>query len=235
MRQVPAYLIIGNGRVSRHMQHYFSLSKISFTVWSRQDSISDLQQKIQHAERILILIRDNAIDEFIQSYLLTSNALRIHFSGSLVTSYAYGAHPLMTFADHFYDIDTYKQIPFIVDSDAPSFTTLLPGLINPHATLNANLKAKYHALCVLSGNFSCLLWQAFFEKIQHELKLPLEFAQHYLTQQNQNILHDYQNALTGPLSRHDHVTIQKNLQALQGSPLHDLYQSFVDYYGRKKI
>lgn len=235
MRQVPAYLIIGNGRVSRHMQHYLSILKIPYTVWSRQDSISALQQKLQHAERILILIRDTAIDEFIQAYLLTSNALRIHFSGSLVTPHAYSAHPLMTFANHFYDIETYKQIPFIVDSDAPSFNTLLPGFINPHATLNANLKAKYHALCVLSGNFSCLLWQAFFEKFQHELKLPLQFAQHYLVQQNQNILDDYQNALTGPLSRRDHVTIQKNLQALQGSPLQDLYRSFVDYYGKEKL
>ncbi len=43
MRQVshflganPSYGIIGNGRISQHIQHYFSLLGITYMLWHRQ-------------------------------------------------------------------------------------------------------------------------------------------------------------------------------------------------------
>ena len=66
----------------------------------------------------------------------------------------------------------------------------------------------------MSGNFSCLLWQKFFASLEHEFNLPPAIAFPYLIQQMNNLLHDPQAALTGPLVRNDKDTIEKNLAAL---------------------
>jgi hypothetical protein len=228
MRQVPQYLLIGNGRVARHFQHYFHNLQIPFSTWHRSESESVLQSKTQSASHILLLISDDAIDDFIKHYLLHfKKACLIHFSGSLITDLAYGAHPLMTFGYELYDDHRYPSIPFVIDADAPDFASLLPGLNNPHARLNKNLKAKYHALCVMSGNFSCLLWQKLFSSLENEFKLPKEMAYVYLQQQTDNLLKNPDLALTGPLARNDKKTIEKNLDALHGDPFQQVYQSFL--------
>jgi predicted short-subunit dehydrogenase-like oxidoreductase (DUF2520 family) len=134
----------------------------------------------------------------------------------------------MTFNTGLYGLDKYQSIPFVVDATAPPFAALLPGLPNPHVTLAPELKAKYHALCVLSGNFSCLLWQKFFAALESEFHLPVSTAHPYLRQQMENLLTDYTTAFTGPLARGDRETIEKNLKALEGDPFQRIYQSFVD-------
>jgi hypothetical protein len=231
MRQVPYYLLIGNGRVAHHIRHYFSLLGISFATWQRGDPEEKLQQSLQHVSHVLLLITDAHIESFIQHHLKNSTALRIHCSGSLVTEHAYGAHPLMTFnKDHLYSLAQYQAIPFIVDDDAPAFEALLPGLPNPHVRLKKSLKPKYHALCVLSGNFSCLLWQKLFSSLEREFHFPADIAYPYLQQQTQNLLRHYPTALTGPLVRSDQATIQKNLTALAGDPFQEIYQAFINCY-----
>jgi hypothetical protein len=127
MRQVPRYLIIGNGRVARHFQHYFSLLNLSFDNWHRSQSIEKLHQSISQATHILILINDQAIDPFCETYLQNTTAYPVHFSGSLVSKHALGAHPLMTFSNEIYALEDYINIPFIIDHDAPEFDQLLPG------------------------------------------------------------------------------------------------------------
>lgn len=227
MRQVPHYLIIGNGRVARHFQHFFSLLSLSFSAWNRRESLDKLQSELTSATHVLLLISDKAIDDFAAQHLATSKALRIHFSGSLVSQHAYGAHPLFSFNQDLYDLHHYQSFPFVIDQDAPPFETLLPGLPNQHVRLHTSLKAKYHALCVLSGNFSCLLWQKLFSSFEHELQLPPTIAHAYLQQQMRNLLMNPQTALTGPLVRNDTDTIQKNLAALTEDPFQSVYQSFV--------
>ena len=37
MRQVPRYLIIGNGRMAQYICHYFSALNLSFHQWSRKN------------------------------------------------------------------------------------------------------------------------------------------------------------------------------------------------------
>lgn len=230
MRQVPHYLIIGNGRVARHFCHYFSLLNISCTQWYRPEPVVRLQELSQAATHILILISDQAIEPLITAHLQDVTAVKIHFSGALVTPLAYGAHPLMTFNTALYTIDKYQSISFIVDATALGFETLLPGLPNPHVCLAPELKAKYHAMCVLSGNFSCLLWQKFFDTLTSEFGFPPETGQAYLRQQMENLLTDPSSAFTGPLARGDQVTIEKNLAALEGDPFKRIYQSFVELY-----
>ncbi|EKD71772.1 MAG: hypothetical protein ACD_46C00103G0013, partial [uncultured bacterium] len=129
---------------------------------------------------------------------------------------------------------TYQSIPFILDHDAPSFSELLPGLPNSHVRLHKSLKAKYHALCVMSGNFSCLLWQKLFSDFEKELKLPREVAYPYLQQQMHNLIDNPTQALTGPLIRGDTKTIEKNLSALEGDPFKQVYESFIACYQQMK-
>lgn len=234
MRQVPHYLLLGNGRVAQHFQHYFSLLNFSFTSWHRKQPIEILHNTLNHASHILLLISDDSIESFIQQYLKKTSAKLIHFSGSLVTPYATGAHPLMSFSKNLYDLAHYQSIPFIVDHDAAPFETLLPGLSNSHFRMHTSMKAKYHALCVLSGNFSCLLWQKLFRSLEKEFHIPAKVAFPYLKQQTHNLIADYNNALTGPLVRNDKITLKKNQRALQQDVFHSLFQQFVNCYQKLK-
>jgi predicted short-subunit dehydrogenase-like oxidoreductase (DUF2520 family) len=230
MRQVPHYLIIGNGRVSKHFQHYFALRDTHYTVWHRQQSEHELHHALLHATHILVLISDQAIDPFIQTHLSQVKQPIMHCSGSLVTQQAYGVHPLMTFAPTLYHLERYQAISFVIDHDAPDFSILFPTLSNPHVRLLTSLKSKYHALCVLSGNFSCLLWQKLFSTLEKDFQIPAEMAHLYLSQQTENLLADAATALTGPLVRRDHQTIRKNLQALENDPFQAVYESFINCY-----
>lgn len=193
-----------------------------------------LRAKAAAATHILILIRDDAIADFAQFHLSGFDALKIHFSGALVAAGIYGAHPLMTFGPDLYTRDKYQSIPFIIEDDAPDFAALLPGLPNTHARIKKSDKAKYHALCAMAGNFSCLLWQKLMHSFAAEFSLPPEVAQAYLRQQTDNLIADYTTALTGPLARGDSATVQKHLVALKGDPFHDVYQSFIAAYGASK-
>jgi predicted short-subunit dehydrogenase-like oxidoreductase (DUF2520 family) len=156
--------------------------------------------------------------------------IKIHFSGSLVTRKAYGAHPLMTFGPELYTLEKYLAIPFVVDEKAPLFSDLLPGLHNPNVRLSEKQKAKYHALCVMAGNFSCILWQKLFTGLGQEFGIPPHTADMYLRQQTENLLTNYQGALTGPLARGDEATIARNIRALDGDPFKKIYEAFVEAY-----
>jgi predicted short-subunit dehydrogenase-like oxidoreductase (DUF2520 family) len=217
MRQVPHYLIIGNGRVARHFQFYFSNLNLSYSSWHRSEPDSKLQEQINHASHI-------------SSKLKNRPQLLIHFSGSLITNAAYGTHPLMTFSESLYPKNQYQTIPFIIDQDAPPFEEIFPGLTNPHFRLSKELKAKYHALCVLSGNFSCMLWQKLIATFENEFNFDPEIAHPYLIQQTQNILNNYKTALSGPLTRNDFHTIKNNLASLDSDPFQNVYKSFVECY-----
>jgi hypothetical protein len=64
MRQVPNYLLIGNGRVARHFQHYFSLLQLPYQTWHRHEPDTKLTQQLESATHVLLLISDRAIAAF---------------------------------------------------------------------------------------------------------------------------------------------------------------------------
>ena len=230
VRQVPTYLIIGNGRVARHFRHYLSSLSIPYQSWDRSQDPALLQPLARATSHILILVGDAAIEGVALE--LKTRACKIHFSGSLTTPQAYGAHPLMTFGPELYAPEKYREISFIVDESAPE--DILPGLPNTQIRLAPDKKAKYHALCVMAGNFSCLLWQKLFADFKDEMHIDPQAAHPYLRQQMENLMRDYKTALTGPLARGDGATITRNLQALDGDAFRRVYQSFVEAYKEKK-
>ncbi|NKB47180.1 MAG: DUF2520 domain-containing protein [Legionellales bacterium] len=229
MRQVPHYLLIGRGRLARHLGHYFDLLALSYDQWHRQ-SPTPLAEVVTNASHVLLLISDHAIDAFIADHPILQTKQLIHCSGSHLSDTAVGIHPLMSFGASLYDLAMYQRIPFILEQDQQDFAILLPGLPNPHFVIPRAKKAYYHSLCVMANNFTTLLWQKFFYALEHELQIPAHYVTDYLQQTFNNLASDPRHALTGPLVRGDQSTIDQNLTALQSDPFHDVYEAFVRAY-----
>lgn len=228
------YLIIGSGRVARHFSHYFSLLGLPYLAWDRSQPVSTLHQHLAIATHVLLLISDGSIESFAEAHLQTHQGMHVHFSGSLISEKVIGAHPLQTFNNDLYELGDYQSISFVIDEDAPIFSELLPDLSNQHVRLAKKDKEKYHALCSMSGNFSCMLWQKLFTSLENEFHIPKEIAFPYLQRQMQNLLADADTALTGPLIRGDKQTVNKHLHALENDVYKDIYASFVASYENVK-
>ncbi|CAM4389412.1 MAG: hypothetical protein LEGION0398_MBIBDBAK_01148 [Legionellaceae bacterium] len=234
MQQVP-YGIIGAGPMAQHFTYYLSLVNINCIQWSRSQPYHELQELIQRSDRILLLISDKAIIPFIENNLSLTKKNLIHFSGCLHTPLAIGIHPLFTFGPDFYGLETYQKIPFILEDKTNTFNQLLPGLVNPYYSISIDQKPLYHSLCVLSGNFTILLWQKFFKELEETLHIPASAGLGYMQQIFHNLMQDSNSALTGPLARNDEITIKANIDALESDPYQSVYQAFVNaFYGEKK-
>jgi 2-dehydropantoate 2-reductase len=228
----PKYLLIGSGRLGTHLRHYFELLGLSVTTWSRHLSKDELIGKAAGASHILCLINDGAIAGFLTEHRpLFSGRTVLHCSGALATPLAPSAHPLMTFtAGRFYDRADYESIPFILEQGRGTMAELLPGLPNPHFTIPAEAKILYHALCVMSGNFTVQLWQKAFAGFA-ELGLPREVLLPYLRRICENLATDPELALTGPLARGDRETVIKHLAALEGDEYAPVYRALAGAKG----
>jgi predicted short-subunit dehydrogenase-like oxidoreductase (DUF2520 family) len=239
MRQVPKelitrYVIIGNGRMAKHMRFYFDSLDISYQTWIRsQQSEEDLADILTDATHVLLLISDDTIDSFIEhcSTLVQNTKFKwIHFSGCLNSKYAFGAHPLMTFSHHLYPAREYQKIPFTIEAGDWSFADLLPGLPNPHYVISKSQKAYYHALCVMANNFSTLLWQHFFTEMQTQFAFKKTDLLPFLQQTFSNIEENPETALTGPISRRDKIALAKDLAALKEDKHFAIFAAFVKAY-----
>jgi predicted short-subunit dehydrogenase-like oxidoreductase (DUF2520 family) len=228
------YGILGDGRAARHTATYFSALGIPYLPWSREtakrDTSLSLRTVAEACDVLLVLLSDRAIEPFIQTHPELAGKTLIHFSGSLVTPLAYGMHPLMTFAAQTYPTETYEKMAFVCDDNAPAFHIIFPHLANRHFKVKPEKKALYHALCVMSGNFTTLLWQNLFSRFEDDLDLPRDIAEPYLERIAQNLLEAPERALTGPIARADLETIQRNLASLENDPFQKIYQAFVDAF-----
>ncbi|MBS0288436.1 MAG: DUF2520 domain-containing protein [Proteobacteria bacterium] len=235
MRQVPipflSYLIIGDGRMAKHFCHYLNLLNLPFFQWARNKHPHEtLLKQCALASHILILISDTQIASIAKQIPQQENQIILHFSGNLTLDSIYSAHPLGTFSHTLYTLEEYLALPFILESHGPPLCSLLPGLTNDAYFIPKALKSYYHALCVLSANFTCILWKKFFHELHNTLNLPPTIGLPYLTQTLQNIQKNPNGALTGPLARNDQQTIQGNLTALKNDPFFDIYNAFVNLF-----
>jgi len=238
------YAIIGGGRLARHFSEYFRLLEIPHTRWTRDprsefnsSAIADAKRRlhsaVREADRVLLLVADSSIVEVLRQYPFLHEKQLIHCSGSLSIPGVAGAHPLMTFSGQLYPLETYQRVPFVLEAGS-SFNHLFPGLPNPHFVISAADKSRYHAMCVMAGNFSQLLWKGIAERFDRDLGLPATILHPYLRQLAENFISAPQSALTGPLTRGDTQTIERNLNALAGDPLQGLYAAFIEFHERDK-
>ena len=236
---MPHYALLGGGRLARHMHHYLSLLKLPVSGWARDpmsklnshaidDSGTRLRATIEPASHVLLLVSDSAIPEVVSHYPFLCEKTLLHCAGAFSFPGIAGAHPLMTFSDTLYEPERYWQMPFIVERGY-RFGELLPGLPNPHFEIAPEHKARYHALCVMAGNFSQVLWQAVAERFEG-MGLRAVALQPYLRQVTENFIAAGGSALTGPLSRGDSATIERDFNALAGDRLQNLFRGFLEFH-----
>lgn len=238
------YAILGGGRLARHLRHYFSLLQQPCSGWAREplsplnshtepDVTDRLRATVAPATHVLLLVSDHAIEPLLIRYPFLREKTLIHCAGALSLPGIAGAHPLMSFAGDLYSLEQYRRIPFTLEHGY-CFSDLFPALPNPCHTIDPADKAKYHALCVMAGNFPQILWHAVAQRLAG-LGLPAESLAPYLEQVVCNFNAAPSSALTGPLSRGDQNTMRLNLAALENDSLQDLYRAFCNFYPHRDI
>lgn len=230
------YLIVGNGRVATHFAGYLKMLDVPYLCYARDMGVETLQSFLEEASHVLLLIKDGAIDEFIVSHLVPylETKVVLHFSGFLVSPYIASAHPLMTFNQSAYSLETYQSILFVCEQGRANFTDLLPRLPNKCHYIAARDKPYYHAMCVMANNFTTILWQNFARQMEDKFGIEFGRITLFLEQTNRNIAQDVATALTGPLVRGDKGVIKAHLGALEGDPLQELYAAFYEFYQKIK-
>lgn len=232
MRQIPRYLIIGSGRLAQHISHYLYLNNLKFSNWFRsKHNFNQLKKFVESNDIIILAISDDAIENFINQNPIITNKILIHCSGCLSFENAIGIHPLMSFGNELYDYNTYKNISFIIDFKLDDFREMFPVFKNQVYVISRDKKAYYHALCVMSGNFTTILWSKLFKELESKFNIPKEAAFSYLSSIVNNLLLDHKNSLTGPIARGDEKTIKLNLAALKEDNFFSIYQAFVKVFG----
>ncbi len=218
-------LFIGNGKLSKHFQFLFGQLNLPYRVWSHKDSFNELQSIAQGCECVFILLKDSMIEPLYKQNLKSLNMKCYHFSGSLIVAGVFDFHPLMTFGENTYELDQYLKIPFITSCE----TETLPFLPNRIIRIKPEQKSLYHAMCVLSGNFSQMLFTLASNKL-NKLGINNNDIKNYVIQSISNVENNPLQNLTGPIVRKDHQTIQKNISALDNPEHQKLYKTFVEIY-----
>ncbi len=239
MRQVPHFLqfaLLGGGRMARHAAHYLKLLNIPFQQWNRSQDSDALSRCLENSSHVLVLVSDSAIVELtlkakdLLGLAKSGEKTWVHFSGCLTSPHAIGAHPLSSFSDSLFDEAEYRQIPFMIETPYKMAETL-PGLPNPEYSIDPLQKPLYHSLCVLSGNFTTILWAKLFSELTKTFGIPAAAAIPYLRAIFKNLeIHaaaEGKVPLTGPLARGDKATIKANLDALGSDPFATIYKAFV--------
>lgn len=206
--------IIGKGRLARHLCHYLHLLGHPFTAWDRSQ-ISPAEVTLTHCQRVFLAISDDQILPFITQNPWLEKKICLHGSGSLYTPLAHGIHPLMSFTPALYDLETYRSLPFVLESTSPPLSQLLPELPNPSFSVFPEDKPLYHALCVLCGNGTSLLWNKAMTLGEEKFGIHRQSWLPYLKRICENLEHP-SSSLTGPLARGDQQTLKRNHAALEG-------------------
>ncbi|MHB9040576.1 MAG: 2-dehydropantoate 2-reductase PanG, partial [Melioribacteraceae bacterium] len=128
----PKYLIVGNGKLAKHFIYYFSSLNISYSQITRE-SIDAFENESLKTDRILVLINDDQIENFVAQHRkdFLEDKIWIHCSGVLSIEKAESAHPLVSFTEKLFDLEFYKSIPFVVEDGRRNLHELFPELPNP--------------------------------------------------------------------------------------------------------
>ena len=227
------YLMIGGGKLATHLEHYFKHLKLDF-IQVDPRAYDQAEKLALQSKTVLLAISDCAIEAYYNQHLKKYELDVVHFSGALSIKGMQSCHPLMCFTEDLYTLEKYLQIPFICEKGKKSFSEIFPKLSNPHFEIDPEKKALYHALCVMGGNFTTLLWQEVIENVEKKLGLAKEILFPYLEQTIINLKKDHKKALTGPLAREDQKTISKNIDSLEQNHLQQTYQNFVHLYKQRR-
>jgi hypothetical protein len=217
-------LIIGSGRMAKHLYFYFQNLGLNPLQWSRAASdIPTLSLLCPQALSLWIAVSDHAIEEVLdllvtQKNLLTYETPFFHLSGTHLSKRALDLHFLGSFSDHLFDSHFYPKLPLITShpKSAEILKTCHPEILNSVYLIPEEQKPLYHSACVLGGPGSITLWWQMNEILQ-SMGLPKSVTQPYVETLVTNWLQQKTPSLTGPWPRKDHKTIEKNKDALEAN------------------
>lgn len=229
----PGYLIVGSGKLAKHLSHYFQQLEVDHLMWSRQHSSkANLNELIPLVGRVLLAIRDDAIAEFFEALNLNSDQVAVHFSGALYDERIVGVHPLASFSNQFFKPEFYQSIHMAVDQPY-KFEQIFPELPNPSFSISSETKGLYHSLLVLKASSEFLLGNEMMARFA-EFNWPQQGLTTFFKSLELNLFGGKGNEATGPLVRGDDVTIDRNLEALSGTELEALYRQLNQIYKRRR-
>ena len=225
-------LLIGSGRLARHLSHYFSLRGIPHLRWITPRSPIP-ESLARQATHFWVLVSDHALGLICQTLTETyPGTPLLHSSAATPIPNALTLHPLMTFGPKLYSLSHYESIPFFMIQEEsvrfPDFLLYLRSILKHEVHLiAAQDRARYHASAVMMSNDSMILWEA---ALNASGLIPRHAFEPILKQSLENFMSEGIDALTGPLKRKDGVTIHSHIKALSGTPEGELYQAFVRYF-----
>jgi len=225
------YGLIGNGRLSKHLQFYLKSLSLTFLLWNRSENTNP-EHVLGSCDIILICISDDATQSFLEAHPKLAQKPCIHFSGAHHYDLAQGFHPLFNFTNQLYPELLYSKIPFVLEKGRYTFKDIFPTLQNPHYYIETKDRAKYHALCVMAGNFPTMLWSQTGKSFE-AMGLPYDVFFPYIQNITDQFQNDPDNALTGPFTRGDIKTIKCHKEALHESKFESIYQAFEDVFLNK--
>ena len=134
-------LLIGSGRLARHLKYWNSLLEKPnhLLFWDRSKNLNELDVKLMASAAVWLAISDSAIEPFFEAHLKYLNKKVVHFSGAMHVADIACAHPLMSFPVALLPTETYSKIFFVIEG-SKTLAEILPGFHNQFAVLNAEKK-----------------------------------------------------------------------------------------------
>ncbi|MEZ5921669.1 MAG: Rossmann-like and DUF2520 domain-containing protein [Parvularculaceae bacterium] len=226
-------IIFGKGRVGSAFAVY--ASDLGHEVDAVSHAEADgaeaaLFRRIAHADLVAAAIPDGALAGFAARFgTAFQERPAIHFSGALIIPGMSSYHPLYSFPASPLPPAMTRRIAIAREDGARPFGEILPGAANPEFAVPSKDRALYHALAVLSGNFSAHLWNETAKIFAGEFPdAPAGTLNAYFQSLVDRFGESPEASMTGPLARRDGATVKANLEALSGAPhLEALYRAFL--------
>ena len=231
---MASYVIFGAGRVGRSMAGYLTHLGHAVSLVTRAEAEQNRQaceKCIEGADVVAAAIPDGKLDAWRNEWRgAVAGEIAIHFSGAINVDGMHGFHPLYSFPPTPLPPETMKEIAFACPESGPAFADVFPGAPNPHFSIAAEDRARYHALAVLSGNFASFLWNETAKEFAALADIPPEtILKSYFDSLVDRFVENPEASMTGPVLRKDKLTVEKNLAALGDSPrLKQLYEAFLN-------
>jgi len=248
----PAVAIIGPGRVGLSLARALARSGSAPRVLARHervlpdplgDATVDWDAAIAAAGLVVIAVPDDMIPVvsagLAERGIITRRHVVLHTSGlhgrSALAALAPGGaglgswHPVQTFTDRDGDPLALSGAPVVIEGDDRALAAgrdLAARLgLAPVLVITGEQKAKYHAAAVFASNYIVVL-SRIATRLGREAGLGPDADTIFLPlvrRTAENLVHQADGALTGPIARGDAGTVARHVASLEG-PTRTLYQ-----------
>lgn len=226
------------GFYNKTKEHAIEAAKFTDTNY-----FSDLEKLVQASDTLFVATPDGVIAEIwdcIALYDLTGKIV-CHFSGSLSSHVFSGIeetgasgcsiHPMYAFSDKFHSYEQFHTACLVAEGEESArqvMGRLFRDLGHTVLTIRAEDKVKYHVAAAMISNDMIALLQTVLQLLEQcgfDGQDSLRLLTPIIHNNVDNMLQaGPKQALTGPIERGDVQTVQKHLQALQGTQADEVYR-----------